>query len=261
MDITQSLAQLGLTQNESQIYTHLLKTNKYAGSEAYKELNLDKSSFYRSLKRLEEMGLVMVEGEKRNQKYFPVGVSALQKIYKQKTKQLAEVGENLTNLAREIEAYSSKNFLKNNIEVYEGEQAYYDFMEQKLKGKVELIRDITVPAKNLYSIAGSKKAYDDYIADYIRRRVAKGTKIRMLLDSTVKPTNLQIPNPQDLKEVRQYKGKLNSDCFLNVFGDRTGFFTEKAGKFWGVIIKDNLIASLTASMFDVVWDNSEPFNN
>ncbi len=257
MDINTTLAQLGLTKNESDIYLHLLKKGQYSGASAYKELNLDKSSFYRSLNRLQAMNLVRIEGEKRNQKFFVEPVAQLVKIQQQKLSELEAAGQSLTNLAKELEAYASKSFLKNNIQIFEGANAYYEFMEQKLIGKIDIVRDITVGQSNLNSFAGSQAKYDKYVKDYIKRRVAKGIKIRMLVDDSIKPSKLQISNAKDLKEGRHYNGKLNIDCFLNVFGDRTGFMTEKAGKFWGIIIKDNLIAGLMAAMFDAIWQQSE----
>lgn len=257
MNLNQSLTQLGLTKNETDIYLHLLKKGGYSGAEVYKQLNLDKSSFYRALNRLQVLKLVRIEGEKRNQKFFPEPISNLIELQKQKLSEIEDVGKNLINLTKELEVYASRSFLKNNIQIFEGENAFYDFMDEKLKGKVETIHDLSMNISDLYPFAGSKKKYEVYIADHIKRRVAKGIKIELLLDNTIKPTVLQYTDEAKLKEVRQYMGKLNTGCFLNVFGDRVGFMTERAGGFWGIIIKDKLIADLMSALFGAIWQNSK----
>jgi hypothetical protein len=199
---------------------------------------------------------VRIEGEKRNQKFFPEPTSNLIKLQKQKLSEIEDVGKNLINLTKELEVYASRSFLKNNIQIFEGENAFYDFMEEKLKGQVDTIHDLSMNIIDLYPFAGSKKQYEEYIADHIKRRVVKRIKIQLLLDNTIKPTKLQFSDDTKLKEVRQFKGKLNTGCFLNVFGDRVGFMTEKAGSFWGIIIKDKLIADLMSALFDAIWQNS-----
>jgi len=256
MDIIQALEKLNITKNEAEIYLHLLKTGRFSGAETYKQLNMDKSSFYRSIKNLAKIKLVRIEGERRNQKFYPASVSKLKEIQKEKIEEIKSIENNLDNLMKELEDYSSRSFMKNNIQIFEGENAYFEFMEQKLKGNVKLIRDITISKKSLYSFAGSKKKYDEYVSSFIKKRVEKGIKINMLLDKTIKSGKWMRSFPKDLKEVRQFKGKLNVDCFLNVFGDKIGFMTEKAGKFWGIIIKDKLISDLLAKMFDGLWEQS-----
>jgi len=257
MDINQTLTKLGLTKNEGDIYLYLLKKGSFSGAEAYRQLNFDKSSFYRSLKSLEALGLVRIEGEKRNQKFFAQPVSQLIKFQEKQMSELKEAGENLKNMEKTLKEYASKSFIKNNIQIFEGENAYYEFMEEKMSSNVKIIRDITVAEKTLYKFAGSKAKYQKYVGDYIKRRVQKGIKIKMLLDNSIRPMKVQITNDKDLKEARKYNGKLNIDCFFNVFGDKVGFMSEKGGKFWGIIIKDTLIASLMSAMFDIIWKDSQ----
>ena len=257
MNIINSLEKLGLTKNESEIYLHLLSKGRYSTSEAYIELNLDKSSFYRSLGNLSKLGLVRITGEKRNQKFFPAPVSKLKKIQQDKLNEIESVGIHLNNLIEEINSNASKSYLKNNIQIFQGEEAYFEFMEQKLKRGVNLIRDITIGSDKLYAFAGSKKKYDKYVKYFIDERVKKNIKINMILDKSVSPIYSQISDELNLKEVRRYPKKLNINCFLNVFADKVGFMTIKAGKFWGLIIEDKLVSNLTAALFDAVCEQSE----
>ncbi|MDQ6984709.1 MAG: helix-turn-helix domain-containing protein [Candidatus Dojkabacteria bacterium] len=67
MNQIQSLEQLGLTENEIDIYRFLLRNEVSSGTDIYLSLSMDKSSTYRALKKLQDIGLVTVTGEKRNQ--------------------------------------------------------------------------------------------------------------------------------------------------------------------------------------------------
>jgi sugar-specific transcriptional regulator TrmB len=262
MDISKSLKDIGFTQNEIDIYTYMLQSGTVFGTEVYKKLSMDKSSFYRALNTLKKKELVYSHGETRNQKFKARDPSKLLTLQREKEQEIQEAGKNIHSFIKEIDRYTKENFKSNNIKIYEGDNAYFLFMEEILRGKVSIMRDFSLGGKNTYKYAGSKEKYYDFLNNYfIPKRIEKGIHIKILYDKTVLPDDFDISNPKTLKECRQCDEKLNLECFLNTFGDRSGFISEKAGKFWAIIIKDRMITNLLNSMFDIIWNKSKIINN
>lgn len=258
MDISKSLKDIGFTQNEIDIYSYILKNDLVLGSEVHKKLSINKSSFYRALKNLQKKGLVLAQGETRNQKFKTTPIANLLDLQKQKEVEVKQAKVDIKNFIEDINEYTKNSFKSNNVKVLEGKSAYYIFMEEMLKGKVDVIRDLSVGHVKTFGFAGSQEKYYGFMKTYIKRRVSKGIKIRILYDfSNVGPDKLDRTSSDNLKEARRFRGKLNLECFMNTFGDRVGFFTEKAGDFWCIIIKDRIITNCMNSLFDVLWGQSE----
>ncbi len=258
MEINNTLAQLGLSKNEIAVYVHLLRNKSGMGAEGYRELNINKSSFYKALKSLETKNLVEVIGERRTQKFYASPTNNLKALHKNKTDEIMSLGKAIEDIVEKVSNSQENQYLSSNIQVYSGPDAYYTFMDQKIKNDVKLIRDITISTKQIHIMAGSKERYEKFVEQHINDRVKKGIKIKMLLDSSFDiDEKWQSSSSKALKEVRRYKGKLSGNSFLNIFGDKIGFMTIKANSFWGVIIKDVYFSSLLASMYDAIWEQSE----
>jgi len=257
MNINNSLTNLGLTQNEIDIYSYILNNKAVSGKEVYKDISMDKSSFYRALKSLENRNLIYSSGETRNQMFKASPFSNIQKYIKIRKQELNKASKEINNFIQNIEKYTKEKYKDKNIKIFEGEDAYYSFMNEILKEKNIIFRDLSAGCKNTFKFAKSKINYYKFMNYFIKERLKRNIKIRILLDSTNKNIDKYDQSCREtLKEARIYKGIFNLNCFLNTFGDKSGFFTEKSNKFWAVIIKDEFITELLNSLFDIIWADS-----
>lgn len=255
MEIITALKKLGLTQNEIDIYLFLLKNEGIAAPQIYKSLGLDKSSAYRALSLLQEKELILVSGETRNQEYEAKPADELERFYKQKRQEIKTIGNTINDFVADIESYAKSNYKSQSIKIFEGEKSYFAFNEARLADGVKLIREIGVKEFLDKVVVGVD--YENYMNEYISRRVKKGIKIRCLYDDREDYLPFDYTNPKILKQARKYTGELDLNSFMSTYGNKVGFFTIKVNTFMGVVIEDVFITKLINSMYDAIWKVSE----
>jgi sugar-specific transcriptional regulator TrmB len=258
MDTATSLSALGLTDIETIILVHLVKNGASGAPVVIGSLGLDKSTFYKAIKSLEEYGLVEISGTRRMQTYQAASTQKILAYQRSREDQVKEAGNVLAELAHEAEKYETSRFKNANVQIFEGENAYFDFMEETLKGDVKLIRDLDAGSVMNAVFAGSEKRYLEYLSGYVPRRIKMGIPIKVLIDSMVPDDERDRTDPAKLKEARQYSKPLKFSCFLNTFGDRSGFLTLRNKTPWALIIRDPIITSMLNVLFDAIWEQSVP---
>jgi len=253
MKTNDSLKKLGLKANEISIYTYLLRTGESSGKKIYRSLNIDKSATYRALTDLQKKGLVYALGQNRNQTFGANDSNSLQKIVKQKQRELKKVESDVANLIDDISEYAKSNYKSKNIQVYEGKEGYKLWSEERLYKENSTIRHFLFQN----SIEKYFDNYHEYMDNYIARRVKKGIDMRYIYDNSEMGSDIAITDKKELKESREYSGKSKVNASFSTFGEKCGFYTDDTGKFMGIIIDDPLIAKLLSGVFDQIWENAK----
>jgi sugar-specific transcriptional regulator TrmB len=252
VDVKDALKKLDLTPNEATIYTYLYRNKQAYGPDIYGDCNLDKSSAYNALNRLIELDLVESDDKKRNQKFSLTSINNLHDLWKQHNKELLEVKTQISSMAKALKKYARKQYKNQNIDIFEGKDGYEKFLYDRLEGEHKIIKELsqTTLARNMVD------DYFDIMDDFIKRRVEKGKKVRLLFDRDSETEILQHPeisNPATLKESRIVKAQLEIDAIMVTYGSKTGFYSSYKGQFLGVIINDHMIHNLLDSLFDSLW--------
>lgn len=249
----------GLSQTESEVFEHLLQYGSIKAVELRKNLHLDRAPFYRTLTNLESKNLIVIEGSLRKQ---TVGLQTLEFIsdsLKLKKMTIESAEESLASLTANMMELRDSRYHKDNIEVFSGPEAYLHSMQSILAGGGKILRDITPDSSILYDMAGSKEKYENIVKKIKSERLKKSISIKILFDNQAKNIdNNSATNASTLKESRIFRGNLNLDCYLNICGSRSLFYTKDATGSWGIVLKDPLIANLLNSLFDVIWNLSKP---
>ncbi|KKR05796.1 MAG: hypothetical protein UT34_C0002G0303 [candidate division WS6 bacterium GW2011_GWF2_39_15] len=256
MEINKSLEELGLSQIEIAIYLYLLSKGESLGSQIYKENLLDKSSAYKAIAQLERRGLVISSGDSRNQIYKVAPKEQILDLFENRKQGIEQSKTLFINAFADIEKYSAQHYQNENVQIFTGQDAHDRYHETILKGKFDLIRTIAA-SDTAQKAAGNKKLLDKTNTWFIKERVARNILIRVLYDKDTVPDKYDTSNPKLLKECRRYSERLNLSSMMSTFGDRVGFATIKNGKFWSLIIKDQLIVDLLNSIYDSMWNKSD----
>lgn len=241
---------LGLSDIETTVFLHLLKNGKSSAPEIISALAFDKSTFYKTVKELSNRGLISITGSRRQQIYE----AKLAQYKKQKEDEYKNINSTVEDL---LKNYETGRFKDSNVQIFEGPNAYFDLMEETLKGNVKLIRDLDAGSVVNAFFAGSKGKYLKYLSGYIPKRLKKKTAVKIIVDSTVPDDERDRTNLKKLKEARQYTKPLKFSCSIYTFGDKVGFLTLRNNTPWVLIIKDPIIANVINVMFDAMWDISK----
>lgn len=253
MKIEKSLEQIGLTKNEIQVYLYLVNRGVATGNEIYVDNDLDKSSAYRALDNLEKLKLVYAIGQSRNQKFYADNGANLLKLQKEKEDEIAHVRLDIVDFVNNIEKNSKSAYKKSNVEIFEGKEEYKRFMNERLKPGVKLIRDLARLDTTVYFIDD----YTSFMTDYKESRISKKIMYHGLFDSTALGQVTDKSSEANYKEVRILNESLDlKNAVLTTFGNKTGIYTERGGKFWGIIISDVIVTSLVNSLFDFIWNRA-----
>jgi len=244
---------LGLSRNEMEVYSFLLRRGPSFGADVYKLSKMDKSSVYRALNNLMKSGLIYSTGETKNQKFVAFPVDVLFSKYAKKKEEFEQTEQALKSFVENIESYVAKNYKKTNVKVFEGEQGYKDFLEERLADGVDEILQLA-PLKKRISVISD---FYEYIDEHIKKRVKKNIPIKVMFDATVQTDHLDRTRPEILKEARQIPESLRISASLHIFGDKVGVFSEKSGSFIAIVIDDPLIADLMRAMFYFIWERAE----
>lgn len=249
---------LGLNSVENEIFEYLLEYQSGMASDVRKVLRLDRTIFYRCLSSLENKGIVTISGKLRRQNIEMRDIEVLKKILHEKQEDIAQASKSLNTIQKQIKELRDIRYQKDNIRVFSGKRAFMQAMNETLLGGGKIYRDLTPDSASVYQLAGGKQAYLEFIHDFKSRRIQKNIYIRILLDSNAKNIDeLDHTNIVDLKEVRQFGSNLKLDCFLNTCGDRTLFYTKDKNGSWGLVIKDEFIAKLLNTLFDLIWSQAK----
>lgn len=253
MKINTSIKKLGLTENEINVYSYLLHNGESSGKKIFRSLSMDKAASYRAIKKLKRLKLAYSIGENRNQVFGASDPSILQELVLQKKDEIDEIEKDVDFFIENIQEFVKGTYKTKNIQVYEGNEGFKLWSEERLYKPNSLIRDLNFQP----SISKYFDQYDNYIAEYVKRRIEKGIKMRYLYAKEEKG-NLAITNKKILKESRKLKNHISIPASISTFGDRCGFYTSDRGKFIGVLIKDPIITQLFTFVFDQLWDQAEP---
>jgi hypothetical protein len=205
-----------------------------------------------------KLQLISRSGSTKNQEFFIEDIYKLNELINLKEKEIISVKNDFKNLIKNIEKHSEEVYKSNNIEIFEGKDGYFLWMEKRLKGNHKVIKELG--SIRFLSNFLSGKDYDKYMTKHIAKRVKKGILMLSLFDinEPIDPEDkLNYTHKDLIKETRQFPGALELGAFLEIYGDYFGYFTIKNDKFMGVVIYDPLTTKLLNSIYDVLWNQSK----
>ena len=255
------LEQIGLTQNESNVYLAFLKHKEKTAAEIARILKMDKSSCYRAVESLVEKRLLITIPRLRGTTHSAVSPEVLKELLNQKKRELATQEQDLTQLINQL---SHEHFDKRStfIKVEKGIQAIRDGMDRNLEAAIASDKMI----KEQYRLSFpyfKDKEHTAWVNDFAKRRIKAGVSIRQIVDfsggeelfSPIMRTDKKL-----LKEIRLMPKEMKTLHGLRVSGDITNIISfDKDDNYIDITIKDKYVTELITSIFDFVWERSEKY--
>jgi len=249
--IEDNLLELGLKAEEAKVYISLLELGSSYASVIAKKSGVNRVACYHTLDNLVKKGLVS-SFLKNNIKIFSIETPEIL-VKKQKEKY-----EKAKNLLPQLLSITNSLTYKPKIQYYEGEQGIKNIFEDTLLSETELLG-----YTNLKDI--SNVISPDYLRNYIKRKLDKKLKTRMLSPrskealeyrSNYYPKNFD----HNLLEIFFVNADQYSFSYeVTIYGNKTSLVSLNPKELIGIIIESSLYAETQRSAFNLSWLGATTF--
>lgn len=230
-----NLTSIGLSENESKIYTTLLKLGFATVVQIAKESGFHRSNIYDIIEKLREKGLVVLHKEGKTTKYK---TSDLQNLYNL----IQEEKIALDNLMPSLKSLEKQTSEEIQVELFKG-----------AKGMRAAFRDIIRDQKSTYTFTSKgqlRKNLPDFAEQFMRDQ--KRLKIKYFGLYTSKE-NL----PVYFTEIKIVPKELGNAVGTNIYGDKV-MITIWEPSMIAIIIKSKFVAESYKKHFDLIWKIAKP---
>lgn len=140
------------------------------------------------------------------------------------------------------------------VEIYYGLEGYTNPLVKRIEAGQNPLKQII----NGEAVSKFHKRTNDLVKNMISKRVEKGIEIKNLIRQEDKKLEIELTNPQTLKETRLLPKSFETQAMISIFGNSVGITSLNEKEPFGLIINDEIIAQTFNSMFDTIWNASQP---
>lgn len=247
--LVKELIKIGLKEKHASIYLSLLKLGKTSPNQVSLESNIERTSTYRLLEELNEIGLTdkIIDGSRIS--YTPIPPDKLKIILKEREAILNSILPTLSEIQNTTSPTSQIRF-------YTNKRAVKEAIMQSAYTKEKVCRDFA-SIQNLLELVGLR-----FCEKYVDRRVENGVKLLALRHRVSKketdntPWYLSPENDRALREVRYLSKEIDFESYIKIFGD-TILMIPSGIEPVAVSIENKELAHAMKIMFDLVWEGSK----
>lgn len=240
-DLITALKGIGFSKNESLVYLATLELGPSSIWEIAKKSGIKRPTCYVLLDELIWKGYAASTNDGKRTIYSVDSPKQLLRAVERRQ-------ERFVKSIGQLDALASKSPQKPTVRLYEGTNGVAEAYEESLslpKGSEILI----------YGTAEVKISYQEFIADYLKRRVQKGIKVRAILPDTPENRAVTEQNERELRQTRYLpQEKFDPHTEINVFSDIITYIAHSETSPFGTVIESPSLASLEKQRFELLWD-------
>ncbi len=252
------LNQIGLTENEADIYLAFLKHKEQTAAAIARILHMDKSSCYRAVESLVTKGLLVTIPRKRGTTHSAASPEVLKELLSTRQLELKNQEQPLDLFIKKI-TKDAEGKRTTFIKVEKGIEAVRSSMDASLSAAVAAEKVIKERYRLDYPYFNDKE-HVRWVNEFAKRRIQSGVSIQQIVDFAGRDVFAPImkTDAKLLKEIRLMPKKMNDMQGVRIAGDTVCIISFDESKDYVVItIKDKFVAQLMESMFDFIWERSD----
>lgn len=247
--VVAALETIGLTELKAQVYLYVLHYGPCGASRVYKGLEHDKSSTYRVLDELVEEGLLTRVGEGYGQEYRATDPNFVLQMAQSQREELSEAERDIFDLVRNLEQQSSQLYKQHHVRVYEGVSGVKDSWEGQIYAEEKIIREIGTTS----ILSPQMDDYREFMEKHAQKRAQEGIFLRSLAFKQDLDGFIDRSSEDLMREVRPLPEGFTLQAAVALYGSQVVFHYPKGSKIRGVVLEDEIVASLIKSLFDQLW--------
>lgn len=244
-----SLAELGLTENERALYVLSLSFGPTTITKLARHLNVPRPNVYKIIEGLESAGLAKFSERKRFLRTFVVEPpTRIPELLQKKREQIALFGQRVTHAMPDLLALYSQGELPTSIKIIQGTEGY-----------LKLFYQILDEEKKCVDFFGSVEEYLAFLpqADqdrWTKKRLAQQTRVRVIALRGPEATRLSGIATEQLREVRWLSDDTKFESAFQLFANKVVVWQPRAPL--ALLIEDQYIVKMLRVMFEVIWRNA-----
>jgi len=232
---------LGLTKNESKIYTTLIKLNSASVNEISKHTNVSRVNIYDVLESLKSKGLV-ASVTKSNKNFFePANPERLEEIFEQKQKEISETEKTIQELTQEFNKHSEKK----DVALFKEKLGIKSVLKDALNSKTEII--------NYGSTGKFPEVYKEYFDIWEDSRIKNKIKMRIIASKSVRGKTPE----KRLQEVRYLDLEFTNLTSTFIYENKVAIFTWTEEPL-AILIENSELAESYRNFFESLWKQAKP---
>ena len=258
--MTNILTKIGLTENEANVYLSFQKKGEKTASFIAKMINMDKSSCYRAVESLVSKSLLIAIPKKRGTTYSAASPKLLKELLAQKEQQLEQEKGALDMFVKSLLTDSEER--ATSIHIEKGIEAVRNAMDATLEAAIRnktFIRE----RYRLNAPYFQDPVHNDWVTNvFFKKRIKSGIAIKQIVDFSDNHVFDPIMKTDQklLKEIHLMPNSVTDPNSMRVAGDFVTITSfDKQNDYIVITIKDKYVAALIESMFDFMWEHTDPY--
>jgi sugar-specific transcriptional regulator TrmB len=243
-DLKENLERVGLSSSETNVYLNLLKMGSSKAGKISKECQINRTTTYDALKRLQEKGLVSYV-IKANRKWFEAVEPGRLLDY------LKEKEDYLQKILSELQAIYKLPKEKHDVTLFYG-----------YKGMKSILMDIIREGKTNY-ILDSEEQTARKMPHFTKFFIKQVEKKKILLKQLIRDNKEVVEwwyepsiKPSKFTQVRFVSKKTPSEAVIKIYGDKVAI------QIWtdppeGVVIQNKSVANSLREYFEILWKSAK----
>lgn len=233
------LEQNGFTEKQARVYVATLELRDGTVSDIARRARLKRPTVYVILKELEQRAAVSPLRRGAVLTYHAVHPHTVCEQIEEQTRRLREVLPELAALGAVADP-------RPELSVFEGDRGLRLMMEETLTTKGEILYWADMAAI-------TKGVFHDYWRTYIRKRVARGIRIRGILCGDKLAEEFQRRGPQELREAYLVpRSRFPFTNEINIYDDKVAIISHE--DLLGIVLKNRNIAQSQRSIFNLAFE-------
>lgn len=247
------LQNLGLSENESEIYLYLLSKKNESVLDISRSTKISRAQVYRSLDSLSGQGLVSVEGRLNKRKFEALSIKNLEQIVSQKKAHIDLMQDSLNVLFNNYsDLFASKD---SGIKVvhYKGYEGLKTITWNSTKAN-DVFR--------IFELNQDMTGFTDFdFAEKVRMEFVKND-LKELRQITNLKRILPWTNIEELVEIVEFRylnpSLLTMSAEIIVYNDVVAMYSLKNKELVGIEIYNEQLADMQKKTFDYIWSQLKP---
>lgn len=238
MPIEKVLQGLGVSEDQSAVYTALLKLGGSRASAVAKEVGMKRTTIYPILQSLASTGLVNVYFRKNRRFYYAEKPTNVAQLYHKKVEAFEQMIPTLASIERKQAQAFGLRFIETKDEL----KNFYRTILDEYRGKTYRI---------ISSARGWEKVDPDFFIQFRKDRAQAGIRTRLLLSAdsvAINPTD-----PALLRDYRYLPADHAFNSTIDIFDDKILIVSPELSSL-AVVIAIPAMVDVFRSVFDTLWE-------
>lgn len=244
MIVPSRLKEFGLKDKEARTYLALLELGEANAHDVAKKAKIVRPAIYDILERLKETGLVSSVVKGRATYFTANGPEAIRRGMDEKR-------HAFDRLLPELNSVFNATKSKPKIFFYEGVEGIKTVFEDTLTARDKDLRGI-LSMEDLFKIPGQ-----EYMDDYVARRVELGYSLRVIRSKPKEITPAWPSGPAEYRDVRYPPASMLFEMTTYVYDNKVGLISTVKENF-GMIMESSEFAQNMGHLFEALWQLSTP---